>query len=257
MAHCDTPPPPPLRQSWQNRPSSQAPASLRECVKLHESDFSFLWIGAALMAGYVAVLNWRLGVSHHFPLLTTYLVLSLFTDLSRFVLIVRSGCASELYLYLYYYSDLRLAVAYLVVAELYRRTLPAQLWRLLGRCCSAILGLLALVSWAQIWQSDLQRTMLFAYRLADKLHFVSLGLILFLWATIYLRDLPRGIAANMVQVWGITFCSLSRLTQRSTFSFLGLPQRLAFNSRYLSWHKSGFLLASALPWYRVGRSICR
>jgi hypothetical protein len=86
-----------------------------------------------------------------FPSFTTYLVLNLFTDLSCFVLIVRSGFASELYLYLYYYSDLLLAVAlYLVVGELYRRILPAQHWRLLGRCCWAILGLLALVSSAQI-----------------------------------------------------------------------------------------------------------
>ena len=28
-----------------------------------------LWIGAALLAGYVAALSWRLGVARHFPLL--------------------------------------------------------------------------------------------------------------------------------------------------------------------------------------------
>jgi hypothetical protein len=33
--------------------------------------------------------------------------------------------------------------------------------------------------------------------------FVSLGLILLLWVFIYLRDLRRGIAAEMVRVWSI------------------------------------------------------
>ena len=44
-----------------------------------------------------------------------------------------------------------------------------------------------------------------AYELATNLWFVSLGLILLLWVFIYLRDLRRGIAAEMVRVWGIYF----------------------------------------------------
>ena len=47
-----------------------------------------------------------------------------------------------------------------------------------------------------------------AYELATNLWFVSLGLILLLWVFIYLRDLRRGIAAELVRVWGIYFLLL-------------------------------------------------
>jgi hypothetical protein len=49
-----------------------------------------LWIGATLLAGYVAALSWRLGVARYFPLLTTYLVLSLFAGLARWVTLARA-----------------------------------------------------------------------------------------------------------------------------------------------------------------------
>ena len=48
-----------------------------------------LWIGATLLAGYVAVLGWKLGVSRHFPFLTAYLVLSLIAELSKWVILKR------------------------------------------------------------------------------------------------------------------------------------------------------------------------
>ena len=53
-----------------------------------------LWIGATLLAGYVAALSWRLGVARHFPLLTSYLVLSLFAGLARWVTFARCNCQS-------------------------------------------------------------------------------------------------------------------------------------------------------------------
>ena len=61
-----------------------------------------LWIGATLLAGYVAALSWRLGVARHFPLLTSYLVLSLFAGLARWVTFARWGLVSELYMDLYF-----------------------------------------------------------------------------------------------------------------------------------------------------------
>ena len=165
-----------------------------------------LWIGATLLAGYVAALSWRLGVARHFPLLTAYLVLSLIAELSRWVILARWGFVSELYMYSYYGSDLLLAVAlYLVLLELQRRLLPAQLCRLLRWCSVAIVGLWTVVSYAEVWKSDTQRLMPCAYELASNLWFVSLGLILVLWVILYVRDLPRGIATQMVQVWGIYF----------------------------------------------------
>ena len=91
-----------------------------------------LWIGATLLAGYVAALSWGLGVARHFPLLTSYLVLSLFAGLARWVTFARWGLVSELYMDLYYGSDLVLAVAvYLVILELQRPLLPAQFCRIL------------------------------------------------------------------------------------------------------------------------------
>jgi hypothetical protein len=165
-----------------------------------------LWFGAALMAGYVAALSWRLGVARHFPLLTTYLVLSFFVELSRWVILNRWGVVAELWMDFYYGSDLLLAVAlYLVILELQRRLLPARLCGLLRRCSVAIIGLWTVLSYAEVWKSDTQRLMLCAYELASNLWFVSLGLILVLWVIIYVRDLPRGIAAQMVQVWGVYF----------------------------------------------------
>ena len=116
-----------------------------------------LWIGAALVAGYVAALSWRLGVSRNFPLLTTYLVLSLVTDLARFVVIGRFGFSAEQYMYTYYASDSILAVVvYLVVIELCRSLLPAKHWKLLPRYSLAILVLLTAVSYAEIRQSQTQ-----------------------------------------------------------------------------------------------------
>ena len=54
-----------------------------------------LWIGAALLTGYMAALGWRLGVARHFPSLTTYLVLSLIAGLARWVALARWGFVSE------------------------------------------------------------------------------------------------------------------------------------------------------------------
>jgi hypothetical protein len=165
-----------------------------------------LWIGAALLGGYVAALSWRLGVSRHFPLVTTYLVLSLVIDLVRFVVLGRFGFSTEQYMYTYYISDSILAVVvYLVVIELCRSLLPAKYWKLLPRYSLAILVLLTVVSYAEICQSDTQRLMSCSYELATNLQFVSLGLILVLWGIIYFRDLPRGMVAQMVRVWGIYF----------------------------------------------------
>jgi hypothetical protein len=174
-----------------------------------------LWIGATLLAAYVAALGWRLGVARRFPFLTAYLVLSLGAELSRLLIFERWGFTAELWMNFYYGSDLLLAVAlYFVILELQRRLLPAQLWRLLHRCSLAIVGLWTVVSYAEIWKSDTQRLMLCAYELSSSLWFVSLGLILVLWGIIYVRDLPRGVAAEMVQVWGIYF-----LLMGSTYVF--------------------------------------
>jgi hypothetical protein len=165
-----------------------------------------LWIGATLLAGYVAALSWRLGVSRHFPLVTTYLALSLVTDLARFIILGRFGFTAEQFMVTYYVSDSILAVVvFLVVIELCRSILPAKHWKLLPRYSLAILVLLTVVSYAEIWQSDTQRLMLCSYELATNLQFVSLGLILVLWGIIYFRDLPRGMAAQMVRVWGVYF----------------------------------------------------
>jgi hypothetical protein len=100
-----------------------------------------LWIGATLLAGYVAALSRRLGVARHFPLLTSYLVLSLFAGLARWVTFARWGLVSELYMDLYYGSDLVLAVAvYLVILELqrplYRLNLQNSAPVLAGNCQS-------------------------------------------------------------------------------------------------------------------------
>jgi len=76
-------------------------------------------------------------------------------------------------------------------------------------CSWAILGLLALVSNAEPWQSDRRGLITFAYQIARNLQTVSLGMILLLWVSIYVRDLPRGIAAHMVPVWGIYFLFIS------------------------------------------------
>ena len=174
-----------------------------------------LWIGATLLAGYVAALGWRLGVARRFPFLTAYLVLSFFAELSRVVILVRLGLRSGLWMNFYYGSDLLLAVAlYFVILELQRRLLPAQLWRLLHRCSLAIVGLWTVASYGEIWKSDRQRLMLCSYELSSNLQFVSLGLILILWVIIRVRVLPRGLAAQMVQVWGIYF-----LLMGSTYVF--------------------------------------
>jgi hypothetical protein len=109
-----------------------------------------LWIGATLLAGYVAALGWRLGVARRFPFLTAYLVLSYFAEFSRVVILTRLGLTSELWMKFSYGSDLLLAVAlYSVILELQRRLLPVQLWRLPHRCSLAIVGLWTVVSYAE------------------------------------------------------------------------------------------------------------
>jgi hypothetical protein len=97
------------------------------------------WIGATLLAAYVAALGWRLGVARRFPFQTAYLVLSLGAELSRWLIFERWGFTAELWMNFYYGSDLLLAVAlYFVIVELQRRLLPAQPWRLLHRCSLAM-----------------------------------------------------------------------------------------------------------------------
>jgi hypothetical protein len=174
-----------------------------------------LWLGATLLAGYVAALGWRLGVARHFPLLTTYLVLSLLLGLSRWVIFAQWGFDSDLYMNFYYISDAILTVVvYLVVIELCRSVLPAKHGKPLPRYSLAILVLLAAVSYAEIWQSHMQLVTSFAYELSNNLWFVSVGVTLVLWGLIYYRGLPRGIAAHMVQVWGVYF-----LLMASTYFF--------------------------------------
>src|SRR5260370_19894290 len=133
-----------------------------------------LWIGTALLAGYIAALGWRLGVSRHFPILRTYLILSLIADLARFIVLERLGFATEQYMYTYYVSDSLLAVAlYLVVVELYRRILTSEHGKSLPRYSLAIFVLLTVVSYAEVWQSHAQPLIAFAYQLASNFWFVS------------------------------------------------------------------------------------
>jgi hypothetical protein len=182
-----------------------------------------LWIGTALLAGYIAALGWRLGVSRHFPILTTYLILSLIADLARFIVLERLGFAAEQYMYTYYVSDSLLSVAlYLVVVELYRRILTSEHGRFLPRYSLAMFVLLTVVSYAEVWQSHAQPLIAFAYQLATNFWFVSVGLTLLLWGFVYFRDLPRGIAARMVQVWGIYFLLMAS-TYFMFYFFHNLP----------------------------------
>jgi hypothetical protein len=174
-----------------------------------------LWIGAAVVGGYVAALSWRLGVSRHFPLLTTYLVLSLVTDLARVVVLGWFGFSAEQYMVTYYISDAILTVVvYLVVIELCRSIVPTKHRKLLPRYSLAILVFLTVFSYAVTRPSQTQLLIPFAYELATNLWFVSVGVTLVLWVLIRYRDLPRGIAAHMVQVWGVYF-----LLMASTYFF--------------------------------------
>ncbi len=165
-----------------------------------------LWIGATVVAGYVAAVSWRLGVSRRFPLLTTYLILSVVASLARVVVLAWFGFSGDQFMVTYYISDVILTVVvYLVVIELCRSVLPDKHRRVLPRYSLAILVLLTVFSYAVT--SPLQNHLLIplAYELATNLWFVSVGVTLVLWGLIYFRDLPRGMAAHMVQVWGVYF----------------------------------------------------
>jgi len=165
-----------------------------------------LWIGAAVMGGYVAALSWKLGVARHFPVLTAYLVLSLASDLCRVVVLKKFGFSAEEYMITYYITDAILSVVvYLVVIELCRSILPAEHRKFLPQYALAILVLLTLFSFAEIGQSHTRLVTSFAYELSQNLWFVSVGATLVLWGLIYYRDLPRGMAAQMVRVWGVYF----------------------------------------------------
>ena len=115
-------------------------------------------------------------------------------------------------------------VVYLVVIELCHSVLPAKYRKLLPRYSVAILVLLTVFSYAV--SSPLQNQLLisFAYELATNLWFVSVGVTLVLWGLIYFRDLPRGMAAHMVQVWGVYF-----LLMASTYATL--PSSTIFRRR--------------------------
>jgi hypothetical protein len=165
-----------------------------------------LWIGATVVAGYVAALSWRLGVSRRFPLLTTYLILSIVASLARVVVLGWFGFSGDQYMVTYYISDMILTVVvYLVVIELCRSVLPAKHRKILPRYSVAILVLLTVFSYAVTPPLQNQLLIPFAYEFATNLWFVSVGVTLVLWGLIYFRDLPRGMAAHMVQVWGVYF----------------------------------------------------
>ena len=96
-----------------------------ECVnRMIQLPQYLLWIGATLLAGYVAVLGWKLGVSRHFPFLTTYLVLSLIAELSRWVILTRWGVVE--YMSVYYISELPVAVALYLASDFW----AGALWQL-------------------------------------------------------------------------------------------------------------------------------
>ncbi len=112
-----------------------------------------IWIGSSLMAVYVAVLSWRRGIWRHFPVLTAYLLLNVFTNLGRFFVIKRLGLGV-----MYFFSDLILSAAlYFVIVELYRIILPSRHWKLLRRCFLILFVLMALLSYATIQQSSVLR----------------------------------------------------------------------------------------------------
>ena len=182
-----------------------------------------VWIGATVVTGYVAAVSWRLGVSRRFPLLTTYLILSIVASLARVVVLGWFGFSGDQYMVTYYVSDVILTVVvYLVVIELCRSVLPTKHRKLLPRYSLAILVLLTVFSYAIT--SPLQNQLLipFAYELATNLWFVSVGVTLVLWGLIYFRDLPRGMAAHMVQVWGVYFLLMAS-TYVMFYFFRNLP----------------------------------
>jgi hypothetical protein len=170
-----------------------------------------LWIGATLLAGYVAALSWRLGRSRDFPFLSLYLVVSAFIGLSRFLVLTRLGLWSEQYHLLYHYSDSVLALLlYAVIMELYRKILPAHYWRLLRRGFLALLFLVALSSHAAVWRLDIHaKTTTLAYTVSQNLFIVSLALTLLLWIIVRWRNHPQEMAFRMIQVWGVYFLLLA------------------------------------------------
>lgn len=165
-----------------------------------------LWLGTALVAGYVVVLSQSIGVWRCFPILNTYLALIVCTDLYSWLVSRRSGFSSREYRYFYYCSDLLLSIAlYIAIAELYRRVLPVRQDRWHRWWFVALLVLVAVFSGAMAWHFAGDSMGLFAIELSRSLFFVSAGLALVLWVVAAVHRLPRGIAVRMVQVWGIYF----------------------------------------------------
>jgi hypothetical protein len=143
----------------------------------------------------------------HYLFLNLYLIFSLVSSLSRFLVLRSYGQDSDQYMYCYYYTDLVLTLAlFVALMSLYQRVFSElKVRQYLHWVGMLVLLGTALFSYAIVDQSAGQLSTGFAIELSQNLYFVGLVLTYILWGAVMKLRETRTRLVQLVLSLGLYF----------------------------------------------------
>jgi hypothetical protein len=169
-------------------------------------DLLIWYIGTALELAFVVCSIARKSYFKYF-FLNLYMLLSVLASVGRWLVLTKSGFASEQYMYVYYYTDALLTVAlYVALISLYSRVFGELRFAKHMRLAAVVLLLgTAGFSYAVVAQSAETLHTALAYQLSQNLYFVGIVLTYLLWGAVLKLRESRTRVVQIVLSLGLYF----------------------------------------------------
>jgi hypothetical protein len=170
-----------------------------------------LWILTSLLELGVLLCALRArSFLRYFPL-NLYMLVAVFSDVSRFAILMRYGFTSVNYLYFYYYSDAILTIClFVALMGLYSdvfKEMGATFYVRIGAV--AVLVLTAAVCFAMVRHSQHRLATRFAAELSQNLHFVGAILTYLLWTAVRKLRETRTQLIQFILALGVYFTAFA------------------------------------------------
>jgi hypothetical protein len=167
----------------------------------------YIWILCTLLEASVVVCSLFRRVFWRYFTLNLYMMASLATSVGRYVVLVRSGFASDEYAYFYYYSDAILTIClYFALMGMYSLVFEELGATTYVRAFSMLLlAGTALFSYGVIHQSENRMLTLYVFEMSQNLYFVGLVLTYLLWGAVLKMRETRARVIQFVLSLGVYF----------------------------------------------------
>jgi hypothetical protein len=198
----------------------------------------FVWyLGVVLEVSFVVCSIARKSFFRYF-FLNLYILMTVGSDVVRYLTLSRFGLSSIEYRYAYFYTDALLTVAlYVALISLYSHVFGELKFGKYVRTTAVLLLLgTALFSYAVVAQSSDRLSTSFAYELSQNLYFVGLVLTYLLWAAVVKLRESRTRVVQFVLALGLFFSAYA-----GSFALVNLA------SKYSIVNSLGPILGCFLP----------